>query len=396
MRDERRVADEREHVVRRSSDAARGRRCRHRRTTCSSTPPTRCVQASPGHAAPRRWHPDAQARPAGARAPRRAPGDRPARRHAHVVRAGSATTCYAATSRRSGAPRFGGHVDLPRMRDGGMGAQFFGLVSLPIARADARARARDRTSRSTPSTRPSPAHPGELRLVRTRRRHRGVPRATARSARSSASRGRTRSRGTSTTSTCSRGAAFATSASCTSRQRSRATRPTAAGARRATGSRRGASTLVRAARQPASSSTSRTSTAARLPRRLRDRDEAAHRQPHGRSRRVRALAQHRRRAAPRGRRQGRRASASSSARVTSAATASSPVVQHLLHILDVVGEDAPALGSDWDGFIVPTRDARRPARPAAPHRRAARGGRERARRSARSCARTSCASSREA
>jgi membrane dipeptidase len=33
-----------------------------------------------------------------------------------------------------------------------------------------------------------------------------------------------------------------------------------------------------------------------------------------------------------------------------------PVVRHLRHILDVVGEDAPALGSDWDGFIVPTRE----------------------------------------
>jgi membrane dipeptidase len=33
-----------------------------------------------------------------------------------------------------------------------------------------------------------------------------------------------------------------------------------------------------------------------------------------------------------------------------------PVVKHLLHILNVVGEDAPALGSDWDGFIVPTRE----------------------------------------
>jgi membrane dipeptidase len=32
------------------------------------------------------------------------------------------------------------------------------------------------------------------------------------------------------------------------------------------------------------------------------------------------------------------------------------VVKHLLHILDVAGEDAPALGSDWDGFIVPTRE----------------------------------------
>ena len=33
-----------------------------------------------------------------------------------------------------------------------------------------------------------------------------------------------------------------------------------------------------------------------------------------------------------------------------------PVVRHLLHIINVCGEDAPALGSDWDGFIVPTND----------------------------------------
>ncbi|MGH7268836.1 MAG: dipeptidase [Polyangiaceae bacterium] len=33
-----------------------------------------------------------------------------------------------------------------------------------------------------------------------------------------------------------------------------------------------------------------------------------------------------------------------------------PVVKHLLHILDLVGEDVPALGSDWDGMIVPTRE----------------------------------------
>lgn len=32
-----------------------------------------------------------------------------------------------------------------------------------------------------------------------------------------------------------------------------------------------------------------------------------------------------------------------------------PVVKHMLHILDVIGEDGPALGSDWDGFIVPTK-----------------------------------------
>jgi len=33
-----------------------------------------------------------------------------------------------------------------------------------------------------------------------------------------------------------------------------------------------------------------------------------------------------------------------------------PVIQHLHHIIDVAGEDVPALGSDWDGFIVPTRE----------------------------------------
>ncbi len=31
------------------------------------------------------------------------------------------------------------------------------------------------------------------------------------------------------------------------------------------------------------------------------------------------------------------------------------VVDHLLHIVNVAGEDVAALGSDWDGFIVPTR-----------------------------------------
>jgi membrane dipeptidase len=34
------------------------------------------------------------------------------------------------------------------------------------------------------------------------------------------------------------------------------------------------------------------------------------------------------------------------------------VVRHLRHTIDVAGEDAVALGSDWDGFIVPTPDLR--------------------------------------
>jgi membrane dipeptidase len=37
-----------------------------------------------------------------------------------------------------------------------------------------------------------------------------------------------------------------------------------------------------------------------------------------------------------------------------------PVVKHFLHILNVVGEDAAALGSDWDGFIVPSSPLRDP------------------------------------
>jgi membrane dipeptidase len=37
-----------------------------------------------------------------------------------------------------------------------------------------------------------------------------------------------------------------------------------------------------------------------------------------------------------------------------------PVVKHFLHLLDVVGEDHAGLGSDWDGFIVPTQPLRDP------------------------------------
>ena len=33
-----------------------------------------------------------------------------------------------------------------------------------------------------------------------------------------------------------------------------------------------------------------------------------------------------------------------------------PVVRHLRHMIDVGGEDLPALGSDWDGMIIPTRE----------------------------------------
>ncbi len=38
------------------------------------------------------------------------------------------------------------------------------------------------------------------------------------------------------------------------------------------------------------------------------------------------------------------------------------VVDHLLHIINVAGEDVPALGSDWDGFIRPTRGLEDPTK----------------------------------
>jgi membrane dipeptidase len=38
------------------------------------------------------------------------------------------------------------------------------------------------------------------------------------------------------------------------------------------------------------------------------------------------------------------------------------VVRHVLRVVDVAGEDTAALGSDWDGFIVPTPDLRDAAR----------------------------------
>ena len=37
------------------------------------------------------------------------------------------------------------------------------------------------------------------------------------------------------------------------------------------------------------------------------------------------------------------------------------MVSHLLHLLKVAGEDAVALGSDWDGFVRPTKGLASPA-----------------------------------
>lgn len=60
---------------------------------------------------------------------------------------------------------FGGHVDLPRMRDGGMGAQFFGLVSLPVMQRT-RGLARVLNEQIDALDEAIARNPGELRLVK--------------------------------------------------------------------------------------------------------------------------------------------------------------------------------------------------------------------------------------
>src|SRR5580704_10898903 len=59
-----------------------------------------------------------------------------------------------------------GNLDLPRMRDGGMGAQFFGLVSVPYSK---RARGLTRVIHEQIDELDSAIsrHPDKLRLVRT-------------------------------------------------------------------------------------------------------------------------------------------------------------------------------------------------------------------------------------
>lgn len=62
---------------------------------------------------------------------------------------------------------FGGHVDLPRLRDAGMGAQFFGLVSLPLLRKRTPGLARAVSEQIDILVETAAQHPSELRIVRT-------------------------------------------------------------------------------------------------------------------------------------------------------------------------------------------------------------------------------------
>ena len=103
---------------------------------------------------------------AGPSASRRAPGDRPARRHADVVALAGLRPPRGATSRLCGARRFGGHVDLPRMRRGRRRRAVLRPRVAPGRGAGARPRARRRRPDRRPR-RGDRAPAGRLRLART-------------------------------------------------------------------------------------------------------------------------------------------------------------------------------------------------------------------------------------
>ena len=115
--------------------------------------------------------------------PRRAPSTRRIRRSTCTPTrscgpAGLATTSTRGTSRPSRARRSAATSTSRGCVDGGMGAQFFGLVSLPMRRKGRAGSRRRSTSRSTRSTRRSRATRRAPPRA-DRRRHRGGPRAGA-------------------------------------------------------------------------------------------------------------------------------------------------------------------------------------------------------------------------
>ena len=100
--------------------------------------------------------------PRGPRAPRALPRRSTSTPTPSCGRAGSATTSTRATSRRCPGPRSAATSTCRGCVEGGIGAQFFGLVSLPIGQRT-RPRARSSTSRSTRSTASRRAEPGAAR-----------------------------------------------------------------------------------------------------------------------------------------------------------------------------------------------------------------------------------------
>ena len=196
------------------------------------------------------------------------------------------------------------------MRDGGVAGQFFSFWTAPLPGARLRARGASRSS--TRSTRAMAKHPERAARGRAPAPTCAPRRRAARSRRSAASRAARRSRASSSAieAFSRRGVRYLGllhfSKNAIGRPaKGRGADPTR-GAHRVRPRRRARVRALRRDRR------SRAHQPARLLRRARARDAAADGLAHRRARRARALAQHRRRADPRGRRQAAAASASSS------------------------------------------------------------------------------------
>ena len=217
------------------------------------------------------------------------------------------------------------------------------------------------------------AQPGTMRLARTGSDVAAAA-VAARWARSSASRARTRSRAISTSSTTSRAAASATSASPTSAPTRPAIPPTAGDG----ATREGLTPFGRDARPPLRGAGRHRRSRAYQPRRASSRP--ARWPPSRRSSATpaslgafehwRNIDDEQLRAVADSGGVHRRHLLSAN---TSAATGSSPSCGTSGTSSTSAARTRPALGSDWDGFIVPTQRAPRRGAPAAAHRRAPRG-----------------------
>ena len=289
-------------------------------------------------------------------------------------RAGSATICTSATSRRCWRAAIGGHVDLPRMREGGMGAQFFGLVSLPVADGCAGSRAVVHEQIDALDAAIA-RRPGDLRLVRTAAeidacRRDGAIGALLGIEGAHALEGDLDK----LDAFARRGVRYlgllhfsANEAGFPAYGRGRRddAGPDALGLRSSSSAARQRGVIVdlahinrrgfldACARRDTPPIVSHTGVLGAFEHWRNIDDEQ-----------LRAVAD-----------KGGVVGVIFCPRFLGARRARRRWSQHIKHILDVVGEDGPALGSDWDGFIVPTQGPRRSARPAAPHRRAPAGGR---------------------
>jgi len=256
-----------------------------------------------------------------------------------------------------------GHVDLPRMRDGGVGAQVFGYYTLPYLpgkngpAVTSQIDALERRDRQAPQRADLGAHRRDIRAAKAAA-DRGARAGSRRAKRSRAARGGREVRAARRR-TLGILHLWPTRSACVAEGRSvrgphGVGRDVGARVRArcgvivdlATVNRRGFFDAIRARDLPVMVSTPGVSGV-----------HASWRNPQT----TNSCARSRSCAA---------ASASSSAPVSLGGTSIDAVVDHVLHVIDVAGEDTPALGSDFDGFVVPPEGSEDVASPAEPHGRA--------------------------